>query len=75
MYNVLEHFKKELAYLIRQQTDSFLIAFFMQNYGKEHFTDEDAIETRGYYRGLKVAMECLERHIAIAEEIKEYEEE
>lgn len=43
----------------------------MQNYGKEYFTEEYAIETRGYFKGLKVARECLEKHIAISEETKE----
>lgn len=74
MDETLKRFKNELDYLIKQQTNPFSVAFFMQNYGKEHFTDEDAIETRGYFKGLKVAMECLEKHIAIAEETEEYEE-
>ena len=71
MYDVIEHFKNELNNMISCETNPLHFHFFAMNYGKEHFTDEDLIEIRGYYKGLKVARECLEKHIAISEEIKE----
>lgn len=68
---ILDRFQKNLDYQISQQTNPTLLMFFMQHYGEEYFKDEDAVETRGYYKGLKVAREMLQRIIAEEEEIVE----
>ena len=65
---ILERFQKNLDYEISTQTSPTQMMFIMEHYGKEHFKDEDLIETRGYYKGLKVAREMLQRIIAEEEE-------
>lgn len=72
---IMTRFKNELENNIAQETSPLHFNFIMRNYGKEHFQDEDLVELRGYFKGLKVAKEMLERHIAIQEEIEEGEEE
>ena len=58
---LLERFVKNLDYEIGQEKDAFKFNFFLHHYAKGNMTDEDVIEVRGYYTGLKVAIEILER--------------
>ena len=64
---ILERLTNELDFLISQQADPFYLAHILQNYGKEHYTDEDLVEMRGYYEGLKVAREALKKAVAFEE--------
>lgn len=67
---ILERFQKNLDYMISQKTDLFSLMFFMDHYSEKYFTDEDAVEIRGYYKGLKVAREMLQSIMAEEESIK-----
>lgn len=58
---ILELYKEELDYLISQQADPFHLVFFAKHYNIGNINDEDLVELRGYYKGLKVAREALER--------------
>ena len=69
---IVERFVKNLDYEISNQTDTFNIAFMLNHYTQGNMTDEDCIEMRGYYKGLKVAREMLQRVIACAEEENEH---
>lgn len=71
---ILERFIKTLEYEISKQAEPTRFAFIAKNYKKGNVTDEDLIEIRGYYKGLKVAREMLQRIIAEEEEIAEMEE-
>lgn len=71
---ILERFLKNLDHEISTQAFPTQMMFFIEHYGKEHFKDEDLIETRGYYKGLKVAREMLQRIIAEEEETDGEEE-
>lgn len=44
-----------------KQADPLQLMFLHNLYASGEMTDEDCIEIRGYYNGLKVAMEILER--------------
>lgn len=57
----LERFRKSLDCEIATQADPSQLAFLYNFYTRGEMTDEDCIEIRGYYNGLKVAMEILER--------------
>lgn len=71
---VLERFQGNLNYQIAQQTDVRSAAFIIKQVAKGNAGDEDLIELRGYYKGLKVAREILERIIAEEEEMTESED-
>lgn len=66
---ILENYKNELDYLISQKTDPFHITFMAANFGKKHFKKDDMVELRGYYKGLKVAREALEKQESIEWEV------
>lgn len=61
---VLERFQENLKYQISQQTDVHSATFIISQVIKGNAGTEDLIELRGYYKGLKVAAEILERIIA-----------
>lgn len=61
---VLERFQGNLDYQIAQQINPHSVVFIMNQVKKGNASDEDLIELRGYYKGLKVAREILERIIA-----------
>mgnify|MGYP003301262514 CR=1 FL=1 len=61
---VLERFQKSLNYQITQQTDTKSVLFIILQVEKGNAGSEDLVELRGYYKGLKVAREMLERIIA-----------
>jgi hypothetical protein len=69
--NVLERFQANLNYEISHQTDVHSATFIIAQVAKGNAGNEDLIELRGYYKGLKVAREILER--IIAEESEEEE--
>lgn len=71
---VLERFQANLDYQISQQTDTRSALFIMSQVAKGNAGDEDLVELRGYYKGLKVAREILERVIAEEEEMAESED-
>lgn len=58
---VLKRFRKNLDCEIGTQTEPFHLAFMHKLYTDGKMTGEDCIEMRGYYKGLKVAREILER--------------
>ncbi len=68
MNNILERVKMELDYMIIQETNPY-----MQKCMKKTFAD--VIEARGYYKGLKVAKKCLEKHIALGDYVEKWEVE
>lgn len=61
---VLAKFRKKLSLEISRKTEALNLMFIMKNHAKGNFTDEDLIELRGYYKGLKVAREILDRTIS-----------
>lgn len=61
---VLAKFRKRLNLEISKKTEALNLMFIMKNHAKGNFTDEDLIELRGYYKGLKVANKILERTIS-----------
>lgn len=61
---ILAKFHKRLNLEISRKTDALNLLYIMKNKAKGNFTDEDLIELRGYYKGLKVAREILERTIS-----------
>lgn len=65
---ILERFIANLECEISNQTNEKALAFFAVHYSKGNMTDEDCIEMRGYYKGLKVAREMMQRVIACCEE-------
>ena len=64
---IVESFLKNLECEINNQTDSHHLAFMLEHYAKGDMTDEDCIEMRGYFKGLKVAREMMQKVIAYAE--------
>lgn len=72
---ILERFMNNLECEINNQADVFHIAFMLNHYTQGNMTDEDCIEMRGYYKGLKVAREMMQRVIdCCVEERGIYEE-
>lgn len=65
---VVDRFQKNLEYEISQQTNEHSLAFMLHHYAKGNMTDEDCIELRGYYKGLRVAREMMQRVIAMEQE-------
>ena len=61
---VLDRFQGNLDYQIAQQTNPHSVVFIMNQVVKGNAGDEDLIELRGYYKGLKTAREILERIVA-----------
>ncbi len=70
---VLERFQACLDYQISMQTDTRSVIFIISQVEKGNANDEDLVELRGYYKGLKVAKEILERVVAEEEEMAEGE--
>lgn len=68
---VLERFMENLDYQISMQTDTRSALFMVSQVAKGNAGNEDLIELRGYYMGLKVAREILERIIAEESEMAE----
>lgn len=60
---MLDRYKERLDYEISTKTSPFEFMFMMGNHMNGNFTDEDIAEVKGYYSGLKVAREMLERTI------------
>lgn len=58
--NILRRYKRKLKQMIKQQNDPLMIAYFANNYGKKNFEQDDMIELKGYFNGLKVAYDMLE---------------
>lgn len=71
---VLERFQACLDYQISMQTDTRSVIFIISQVEKGNANDEDLVELRGYYKGLKVAKEILERVVAEEEEMAEGED-
>lgn len=71
---VLERFQANLDYQISMQTDTKSAAFIISQVARGNAGSEDLVELRGYYKGLKVAREILERVIAEEEEMAEGED-
>ena len=65
---IVERYLQNLDCEISNQANEKALAFFAVHYSKGNMTDEDCIEMRGYYKGLKVAREMMQRVIACAEE-------
>lgn len=57
----LDRLREALDCEIGKRADPLQLAFLHNLYASGEMTDEDCIEIRGYYNGLKVAMEILER--------------
>lgn len=57
----LDRFRESLDYEIGKQTEPRHLMFLHKFYASGEMTDEDCVEIRGYYKGLKVAREILER--------------
>lgn len=68
----LARFRNKIDFEISTQSDAVSFDFMLRNYAKGNFTDEDLIELRGYYKGLKVAREMLQRTIEEQKEIEGY---
>ena len=68
---VLERFQANLDYQISYQTDPQSALFVIKQVAKGNAGSEDLVELRGYYMGLKVAREILERIIAEESEMAE----
>lgn len=64
---ILENFIANLDLEISKKTDPFHLSFLMAHRAKGNVTDEDLVELRGYYKGLKTAKAILEKVIDIAE--------
>lgn len=71
---IVDRYMRNLNYEINNEKSPFRIAFAVSNYGKEHFKKEDLIESRGFYKGLRVAREMLERATECWKEENGFEE-
>lgn len=72
---VLENFINELNYQIASEKDSSQFSFILNQYQKGNVENDDLVEIRGYYKGLKVAKEILQKHMAIQEELENEEDD
>lgn len=73
---ILKHFQDELDCEIANEKSLPHVLFLARQRASGNATDDDLVEIRGYYKGLKVAREMLQKQIAIQEEIeKGYEDE
>ena len=70
---ILERFTNALEHEIKNGKSPFHFMFLAKNHEVGNVTDEDLIEIRGYYKGLKVAREMLQRIIAEEDELAEME--
>lgn len=68
----IARFKRKLDNEISNQKSAFHFGFMLNNYAKGNFTDEDLAKVKGYYSGLKVAREMLQRTIEEQKEIEGY---
>ena len=69
---VLVRFRRKLDNEILNQKSVFHFNFMLDNYAKGNINDEDLAEVKGYYSGLKVAREMLQRIIEEQKEIEGY---
>lgn len=67
---VLARFRNKIDFEISKQSNAISFDFMLRNYAKGNLTDEDLIELRGYYKGLKVAREMLYRTISEQKEME-----
>lgn len=65
--SVIDSYRKELQYHIDMGVDKHFLGFVVKETLKGNFNEEDAIEMRGYQKGLKVALEMLDKVIAYEE--------
>jgi len=70
---IIENYERQLDYLISQKTDPAYIAFLGANLQRGKFKKSELTELKGYYSGLKVAREALQRIIAMEEEESEWQ--
>ena len=70
---ILERFAKTLECEISNETSLPHFSFLAANYEKGNVKDEDLVEIRGYYKGLRVAREMLQRITDSEEENAEME--
>ena len=68
---IIARFRNKIDFEISKQSNAISFDFLLRNYAKGNFTDEDLVELRGYYKGLKVAREMLYRTIAEQKEMEE----
>lgn len=61
--DIIERFYKELVGEISNEKEPFLLMFMLNLKAAETATDDDIVEMHGYYKGLKVAKEMLERKL------------
>ena len=67
---IIARFRNKIDFEISKQSNAISFDFLLRNYANRNFTDEDLIELRGYYKGLKVAREMLYRTIAEQKEME-----
>ena len=60
---ILNSFRQKIDCELANKNDILRMNFLMKNNKKGIFSDEDLAEVRGYYSGLKVAKEMLQRSI------------
>lgn len=60
---IIERFYKELVGELSNEKEPFRLMFMLNLKAAETATDDDLVEMRGYYKGLKVAKEMLERKL------------
>ena len=66
----LARFRDKIDFEISKQSNAISFDFILLNYAKGNLNDEDLIELRGYYKGLKVAREMLYRTISEQKEME-----
>ena len=65
---VLRGFQEELECEIAQEKSLGHVIFLAKLHQNGQATDDDLVEIRGYYKGLKVAREMLQKHIDMEKE-------
>lgn len=65
---ILKRYKKALQHEISETTSTHFLSLALYHRLKGNFTDEDAVEFRGYRKGLRTALAILERTIGIYDE-------
>lgn len=69
---IIARFNRKLNNEIANNSSAWHFNSMWNNYEKGNITDDDLIEMRGYYKGLKVAREMLQRTIEEQKEIEGY---
>ena len=59
--NILDRYSKTLDCEISKKTDPLSFAFLSNQYSKGKMKQDDLVELKGYYNGLKVAREMFQR--------------